>query len=123
MRAALIPLICLFGVIAYAGAGDPQLAGWNRGIAFLEHKVADDPDDFVAWNQLVDRYLRRARWTGDLEDLGRATRAAARSLAAIPAEQNLAGLAASGRAALAAHQFADARTIAERLRALEPEKS
>jgi len=117
---------CLFALLflpLVGRAGDALLESWNSSIASLESRVARDPEDFIAWNFLVDRYLRRERWTGDLEDLRRAAQAAARSLKAVPAEVNIGGLVATARVALAQHRFADARAIAEKLRDAQPGKS
>jgi len=50
-------------------AGDPLRESLDAGIAFLDRRFAADPDDFVAANQLADRLLRRAAWTGSLDDL------------------------------------------------------
>src|SRR4051812_17143751 len=74
------------------------LAGANpvaqSALAFLEHRVAGDPDDYVAWNQLVDRYLEQQRETGDDTWLEKATEAAESSLKAFPEKTNPGGLAA-----------------------------
>lgn len=95
----------------------------TRGISFLEKRIASDPDDFVGANQLGDRFLRRAAWTGSLDDLRRAGTIAAKSLKVIPEEQNPGGLGLSGRVALGMHRFAEAKKFAETLLELQPEKS
>lgn len=41
-----------------AQCADRLLEGWNRGVVFLEKRVRDDPEDFIAWNQLTDRNNR-----------------------------------------------------------------
>jgi tetratricopeptide (TPR) repeat protein len=105
------------------GGADALLEGWDSDIILLEKRVARDPEDFIAWNLLVDRYLRRQHWTGDAGDLRRAAHAAAQSLEAAPAELNPGGLAGSARVAIAQHRFADARAAAEKLRDWQPGKS
>lgn len=118
---ALFSALLLFPLLATGN--DAQLEASNSGIAFLEKRVGVDPEDFIAWNSLVDRYLRRQRWTGDDEDLRRAQRAAAQSLKAAPAELNFGGVIASARVAMAQHRFAEARAGAETLRDAQPGKS
>lgn len=93
----------------------------DAGIRFLEERVKADPEDFIAHNQLVARYLNKLRQTGDYSWLPAARRAAEASLAAVP--QNTAGLAGLARAQLAAHRFGDAAASARKLVLLAPGKS
>jgi len=95
----------------------------ERSIAFLERRTSADADDFVAWNQLADRYLQQLRETGNDEWLRKARRATEASLRAIPAESNAAGLALSARVDLAEHRFAEARRKVDDLARLEPNKT
>lgn len=92
-------------------------------IRFLEDRVKRDPDDFIAYNKLAGYYLQRLRETGRTTYLDRASRAAKASLAAIPAEQNIGGLAALAQVELATHHFAAARDHAKQLIQREPQKS
>src|SRR5437660_10186150 len=64
----------------------------EMAMRFLENRVKGDPDDFIAYNKLVNYYLQHVRETGDLNYLNLASRAAHASLKAMPAEQNLGGL-------------------------------
>ena len=105
------------------GGTDSLLDSWNASISFLEKRVARDQHDFIAWNLLAERYLRREHWSGDLEDLRRAAHAADRSLEAVPAELNSDGVAMRARVAMAQHRFHDARAAAETLRRVAPRKS
>lgn len=89
---------------------------------FLEKRVQDDPDDFVAWNKLADRYLQQFRITFDDALLRRARTCAEKSLDAIPAAQNPGGLAVKARVQLAFHEFAGARKSAMELKELTPRK-
>lgn len=95
----------------------------ESSIRFLEDRVKSDPLDFIAYNKLAGYYLQRQRETGDLNYLALASRAARASLAAIPAEQNVGGLASLARVEFATHDFAGARDHAKRLIELEPTKS
>jgi tetratricopeptide (TPR) repeat protein len=95
----------------------------DGAISFLEKKVQDDPDDFVAQNQLATRYLDLLRSTGDNAYLTRARRAAEASVAAGTPEMNNAGIAVLARVQIASHQFTAARDNANKLRALAPGKS
>ena len=51
---------------------------------FLENRVKQDPEDFIAYNKLATRYLQRLRETGDLTYVTLASRAAEASLAILP---------------------------------------
>jgi len=107
-----------------AAAPLPADAGNDDGaIRFLEGRVKSDPLDFVAYNQLAGRYLQRQRETGSVTYLDLAIRAARASLAAIPAEQNVAGLSALAYSEYASHDFAAARDQALRLTELDAGKS
>ena len=88
----------------------------DRAIAFLQKRVAADPDDVTAQNRLASEYLRRLRLTGDLAWLDRAAGAARRSLASVPAAQNAAGLAAQARVQFESHRFLDAVASLRQLR-------
>jgi tetratricopeptide (TPR) repeat protein len=85
--------------------------------------VKGDPDDFIAWNQLADRYHRALRSTGEDRFIALAANAAKHSLKAIAAGENPGGLAALVQARLVAHRFADAREGAVKLRELMPGKA
>ena len=94
----------------------------DSAIRFLEERVRQDPDDFIAYNKLCGYYLQRQRETGDIQYLDLALRAAHASLKAIPAAQNPGGLTALARAEFTAHDFAAARDDATQLMQLEPNK-
>ncbi|HWO00097.1 MAG TPA: tetratricopeptide repeat protein [Blastocatellia bacterium] len=95
----------------------------ESAIRFLEKRVSLDHDDFMAYNKLAEFYMKRQRETGSLNYLDLALRAARASLAAMPEEQNKSGLAALGQAEFASHDFASARSRAERLVELDRSKS
>ncbi len=96
----------------------------TRGtILFLENRVKQDPDDTVAQNKLCGYYMQRGRETGDVKYYALAEHAARASLAALPAEQNIGGLAALARVEFATHDFAGARRDAQQLTELEPARS
>src|SRR5262249_4038873 len=89
---------------------------------FLQRKIMEDPDDFIAQNKLARWHLQHVRETGDLTSLEIATRAAQASLATLPAEHNTGALALLAQAEYTAHEFATSREHAERLIELEPGK-
>ena len=111
-------ILAIFALAIVARAAD---AG-EAGIRFLEDRVARDADDFLAWNQLAERYHRQLRRTGDDRFIGRELHAAEMSLKAIPAAQNPGGLTALAQARLTAHRFAEARAAAAELREMLPGK-
>ncbi len=97
----------------------PPVPDGEAAVRFFEKKVASDPDDFLAWNQLGTRCLTRLRETGAIAWLDRATTAATASLKAMPTERNNGGLALQCRVLLAAHRMTEAHTAAEKLRQQE----
>ena len=102
------------------------LTSGNRGtdpIRFLENRVKQDPEDFVAHNKLATYYLQLQRETGNLAYLDLTLRAARASLAIVPTEVNTGGLAALTQAEYASHNFAAARDHALQLTKLNPAKS
>ena len=111
-------LAAAFGLASLARAVD---AG-DEAIRFFEDRVRRDPDDFLAWNQLAERYHSQLRRMGDDRFIARELDAAEKSLKAIPAEQNPGGLAALAQARLTAHRFAEARAAAVQLREILPGK-
>lgn len=94
----------------------------NPTILFLENRVKNDPEDFIAQNKLAAQYLQRLRETGDLEFLKLAEQAARASLAALPAEQNKGGLALLTRVEFSSHKFTSAHEHALQLVKLEQDK-
>ena len=119
MRSLILALITVAaGSIALAD--DPVRQRLDRTVDFLEARVKSDPDDFTAINRFCDALLRRSRWTGHLDDWRRAAKLSARSLTAVPEDLNPSGLSVSGQAAMAGHQFAEARDFAKRLAIIAP---
>ena len=106
----------------FAAVSLAQVAPPDKLRESFEQRVQRDPDDFIAWNTLGDHYLQVLSKTGDDSYLRLAARAAERSLEAVPAELNPAGLAIKAGAQLAAHRFAEARESATELRTLMPGK-
>jgi tetratricopeptide (TPR) repeat protein len=116
-RSAAPPAVAPESAALAAVRADAAVA--QRTIEFLEHRVRDDPLDIIALDKLAGQYLQRVRETGDVTYLRLATRAAEMSLAAVPAEENVAGLAALAQAEHASHRFAEARDHARQLVALD----
>lgn len=92
-------------------------------IRFLENKVKDNPEDFIAHNKLAGYYLQRLRETGNVTDIDLAFRAARASLETVPADHNAGGLAVLAQAELASHDFPGARDHARQLVEVEPNKA
>lgn len=92
-------------------------------IRFMENRVKQDPEDFVALNKLAGYYLQRLRETGNVAYIDLTARAARASLTAVPAEVNSGGLAALAQTEFASHNFAAARDHALQLTKLDPGKS
>lgn len=94
----------------------------NGTVKFLEDRIKDDPDDFIAYNKLAGSYLQRLRETGNIQYLDLAMKAAQSSLSVMPAEANKGGLAVQAQAKYSSHDFAGAREDAARLVEIEPGK-
>ena len=92
------------------------------GLRFLEKRIAEDPDDFIAQTQYGSRCLDELRDTGRMEWLARAETAKRAAFKGITPEQNPGGVLLEGRIALAGHRFADALAAARLYRELQPEK-
>lgn len=101
---------------------DSDQAATDGAIRFLEDKARDDPHDIIARNKLVGYYLQKLRETGSVTYLDLAGRAARESLASVPAELNVGGLAAVTYVEFASHEFESARQHAEQWRTYEPDK-
>jgi len=119
-RIRLVVVAVLWGTGTLLLAGDVPT---DRVIEFLTPRVERDPDDFISWNKLAERYVDLLRETGNIEFLPRARAAATQSLKAFPPDQNPGGLAARGRVEMAEHRFAAAGETAGQLRELMPGKS
>jgi tetratricopeptide (TPR) repeat protein len=104
-------------------ANDDVTERLNRAVGFLEPRFKSDAQDFIAANRLCDALLRRSRWTGNLDDLRRASEVAEASLKTASADFNPGGLAAKAQCALAGHRFGEARDLARQLARLMPGKS
>jgi tetratricopeptide (TPR) repeat protein len=120
LRPATTPPPALPAASAPESSAAEEVAGTIR---FLEERVKQDPDDFVALNKLNGYYLQRAQESGDVKYLELAERAARQSLKSIPAEMNPGGLAGLAQTAHSLHDFAAARDHALKLAELEPRKS
>ncbi len=94
----------------------------QEGLRFLEKRIAEDPDDFVAQTQYGSRCLDELRDTGRMEWLARAEAAKRAAFKGITLEQNPSGVLLEGKIALASHRFADALATARLYRELQPEK-
>jgi tetratricopeptide (TPR) repeat protein len=94
----------------------------NETIHFLEQRLKQDPEDYIALNKLASEYLRQLRVTGDSVYLEMALRAAKTSLEILPAQQNKEGLAVLALAKYSSHEFAESRDYAKQLIELDPNK-
>ena len=127
MRLALaLVALLLLACAGTAGAGPSAVevaapeGDEDQAVAFLEARVAADPDDVVAWNRLGNIYLAKLRATGNHDFLDEATRCAEASLLAVPDTGNLAGLVLKIRSRFGAHYFDEAERLSRRLIALDP---
>lgn len=93
----------------------------NAALIALQERLRQSPDDPRLLVALGAQYLQRARDTGDPAYYGRAEQALRRAVARQPDDVD--ALAQLGVLALARHQFRDALALAERARALDPQRS
>ena len=94
----------------------------NETVRYLEYRVKQNPEDFIAYNKLASEYLQQMRETGDATYLNLAARAADTSLEILPPQQNKGGLSVLALVKYASHDFAAARDYAKQLIDLEPNK-
>src|SRR5439155_13060919 len=94
----------------------------EQTLRFLQNRIKEDPDDFIAQNKLAAWHLQRVRETGDLASLEIAMRAARASLTTLSAEHNTGALTLLAQAEFTAHEFIGSRDHAEQLIKLEPGK-
>ena len=92
--------------------GTAPPAGTAPLVAELEARVADDPDDLAALQQLGVAYTRRAAETGDPAFYDLASSALERATALAP--DDLTTTVARGNLALALHDFRDALDLGQR---------
>jgi tetratricopeptide (TPR) repeat protein len=116
---------CLFSLFCLATPPNAKskVPPPDETLRFLEQRTKSDPDDFVAFNQLISRYLQKLRETGDYAYLPKAHRAVDASLRAAPAESNISGLHFRARVQLAEHRFADAMETGRQLIKTAPNKA
>lgn len=88
-------------------------------VAQLEQRVATDPDDGVAWQQLAPYYLDRAAGSGDRELVEQARHAVDEAIRLRP--DDLATYLAHGSLLLTLHQFAAAHDVGTAARAAHPD--
>lgn len=84
-------------------------------IRYLEDKVKQNPEDFVAYTKLAGYYLERQRETGSQDYIQLAARAARSSLSVLPAEMNFGGLTVLAQVEFASHNFSATRDHARKL--------
>lgn len=120
LRLPLLLLILLAAEVQ--GGDDPVALGLDRAVQFFDAKLKSDPDDFVAMDQLVDRLMRRSRWTGRLEDLRRADEVSQLSLQKMSGDTNPPGLIGRARVLFALHRFGEASDLARQLETFQPGK-
>lgn len=101
----------------------PDKAATDNAIRFYTERVKRDPEDTRSQNALAEYYLQRVRETGNEDYLPMAISAARKSLDAVLAIRNMAGLTALAHAEFANHAFAAARDHALQLVQLDPTKS
>lgn len=93
----------------------------NRDIALFEERARTDPYSAADRSRLASLFLQRARETGDYEDFRRAEKVARESVR-LRTERNAGGMLMLSSSLLAQHRFAEAREVAERLVAIDPDK-
>lgn len=114
-----LSLLILACAVSALSAAEPP----PQGLVFLQERVRKDPDDFIAQAQLAERCLTQLRDTGQMKWLPLAEAASVQALRGLEAENNVSGILAQGRVALAAHRFVAARDAAQLFLKLRPEKA
>lgn len=91
-------------------------------VAFLEHRIRNDPGDALLYNKLGGYYLQSLRETGALQYLNLMSRTARASLVSVPAVRNNDGLSLLTLAEFSSHEFRAARDHAAQLTRSDPAK-
>ncbi|MGE0824767.1 MAG: tetratricopeptide repeat protein [Candidatus Binatia bacterium] len=108
-------LLFFFWLIGGGKVSFAQPQETDDTITFYQQRVKRDPDDFFNYNQLAAAYLQKARETSDPTYYDLAERASKKSLELVPASTAAATATTYLAAvALAQHQFAKARTLAQK---------
>ena len=115
IRAALLFTLGLAAVDSLA-AVSPESAT----LRFLEQRVQSDPLDSVAHTRLSAVCINLMRETGDFAYLDHAMQAARAALAAVPAAQDPAGVAALATSEFESHHFREALALAQQAYAVDP---
>lgn len=106
----------VIGVDGIDGQADPDTLA--AGIAALQQRLRDLPEDYASWTALGLAYVAQARATADPSYYPRADDAFAVVLDAVPEDAD--ALAGQGALANARHEFALGRDLAERAVAAQP---
>jgi tetratricopeptide (TPR) repeat protein len=93
----------------------------NQDIALFEARAKADPFSAADRARLASLYFQRSRETGDFEDYRRAEHTARASLE-LRTQRNSGALLILSSSLLAQHRFTDARVVAEKLVAANPDK-
>ncbi|MGV3525272.1 MAG: tetratricopeptide repeat protein [Candidatus Sericytochromatia bacterium] len=94
------------------------IQGFDREIAFYRQRIQQNPQGFLDQVALADAYLRKARASGENGWYLLAEQAAQRSLARF---ENMGARLVQAHIALARHDFAEARRLAQQIEKQEPE--
>ena len=93
----------------------PQPNPTDQLIQFHQGKVAQDPDDFLAYNRLGAAYIQKARETGDITYYRLTEQAVQKSLALVPhGPAAAAAITSLAIVEIARHRFAEALAAAQR---------
>lgn len=92
----------------------------NDVSTFLELRISQDPDDFVALNRLALVYLDQASKSGNLDLLFKARSTAQKSLQASSGKARLGALFVLGQSELQLHHFQNALDFASEILHMDP---
>lgn len=116
-------LKCLLGVMIGGGLSPilfPAETQSNDIVPFLEERVTQDPDDFVALNRLALAYLDLARKNGNLDFIIKARSIAQQSVEASTGRGRAGSLLVLGQSELQLHHFQIALHCANQVLRMEP---
>lgn len=116
----LILTLLICAVWAYPAPTAAEESIHDSSIRFLEQRLSEDPDDFLAHAHLSTAYLKKSSSSGDLALITKAKTRAESSIQLAFGKDRIPGFLALGQANLQLHHFREALESASDVLAISP---